>query len=1144
MSVLTAARSGIARSGATRSGYPILSGVRVPLFALAGVARSGATRSNYHSAQVFVAMAGAQVAFARDDAATGILSRSLTISDALTDTPTTAACTMKGTPPAIGTDVVITLGSRNNLRREFGGTVLHARQYAVGQKPRDPRNVLHDLSLIDYTWGLSPRKVSARFTSSTVGAIAASLMSLYAPGYTLQVAADIGAEAIDEITFTENDLAACLKQLTKRVGGDFLCDYHKVVKLFFDDDSETAPTILNAVHRSLADLIIARDLSQVVTRCYGEGGGTNALETIAPGDTAIPVVNGSWYEPAGVVLSGPQRITYTAKSLGGGGSLVGTGAAPSSAPAATLATGAGIETGLHEYAATFTTASGESIPGPRVAITVGLTEAPTIAPTASAPTIGTGPDPGSHTYAVTHVTASGETTASPPVTQATTLTPAPTTSPLPGTPTPGTGVDDGTHEYAASFVTPIGETTPGPIGAPVTAAHLAPPTSAPTAGTPTIGTGPDPGSHYYVVTFVTAIGETTQGPALTVVTDAIPTPGAAAPANQGGISNAFKTIGATYGYRVTWSTATSAGDTSQETLAGPAGTVVAVWGGDSLNPTLTAVIGIVVPNSTDARVKWIRIYVNKNGGTYRLLTAVANNVAGGSGFYGDGGGDPNAAADTVPGTTSALYCRVQLNALPIGGPSVIDRKVYRSTAGGVVLKLVAAMGDNVATTLSDGLTDGGLGANAPTVNTAAQNVIPITGIPIGDGNVTARKLYRRSGGLGLKLLATIANNVTASYADTTANASLGAAPLSTSTAYLQRIWLLGLPLGGALVTARKIYRTAAGGSQLKLAATIADNTTGNWMDTVTDASLGANVPTVNTATANQVSLSSLPLGAAAVTNRKIYRTAAGGSQLKFLATVAGNVTTTYTDSAADATLGANVPTSDTSLLTQPQGNVLAGSPSLQSAGVADFSPTGGWAIVGTQVIRYTGISGNNLIGIPASGIGSIQATIGFNATVTAAPMLLGIPTSGAGSIRYPVLKGDPVNLFVQEDDLLAQAALAAQLGSGDGLQEDEIQDRRLSHVEMRARCRARLALLGARDSEGKVGIITITFRCRDRNIRAGSMIAVNLGPPTNLIGEFLIQRVTQSQFQIPNLNPTFEVEASSVRFSYDALLRALREQAA
>lgn len=57
---------------------------------------------------------------------------------------------------------------------------------------------------------------------------------------------------------------------------------------------------------------------------------------------------------------------------------------------------------------------------------------------------------------------------------------------------------------------------------------------------------------------------------------------------------------------------------------------------------------------------------------------------------------------------------------------------------------------------------------------------------------------------------------------------------------------LGVPLGGAAVTARKIYRTAAGGSTYLLLATIADNTTTSYTDNIADASLGAEAPSTNT----------------------------------------------------------------------------------------------------------------------------------------------------------------------------------------------------------------------------------------------------------------------------------------------------------
>lgn len=56
----------------------------------------------------------------------------------------------------------------------------------------------------------------------------------------------------------------------------------------------------------------------------------------------------------------------------------------------------------------------------------------------------------------------------------------------------------------------------------------------------------------------------------------------------------------------------------------------------------------------------------------------------------------------------------------------------------------------------------------------------------------------------------------------------------------------GIPIGGALVTARKLYRTAAGGSTYMLLATIADNTTTTYTDNTADSSLGAGAPTTNT----------------------------------------------------------------------------------------------------------------------------------------------------------------------------------------------------------------------------------------------------------------------------------------------------------
>jgi uncharacterized phiE125 gp8 family phage protein len=60
-----------------------------------------------------------------------------------------------------------------------------------------------------------------------------------------------------------------------------------------------------------------------------------------------------------------------------------------------------------------------------------------------------------------------------------------------------------------------------------------------------------------------------------------------------------------------------------------------------------------------------------------------------------------------------------------------------------------------------------------------------------------------------------------------------------------KVELTAIPLGGALVTSRKIYRTAAAGSAYLLLATLADNTTTVYTDNIADSALGAAAPSVN-----------------------------------------------------------------------------------------------------------------------------------------------------------------------------------------------------------------------------------------------------------------------------------------------------------
>jgi hypothetical protein len=734
---------------------PAISGSdKALMYSLSGVLRAGAGRSGYTSSKLFFSING--IEYGTNRAATNqyIKQDTLTIHPGLDGTPGTAEFVAKGFLPPLGSVVALRLGSTHNDSKLFAGTILNRTKVYIGT----PGNPEYPCNVIDYTWGLNKRKVIGVYTNLSATTIAQAIISTYCSGYTsLNVVASL--PTIDVIQFTNEEVTDALTRLAKRIGGYWYIDYNKDLHFYQTDLTISNPVALVSGLRTLINDSFSwvTDLSQVVTRVYCEGGGVNALADTPVGATLLPVDNsGGWYNAAGgTVVCGPQRLTYTGVQPGGGGSLVGPGIAPATALTVTPSAGAGIESGLHQYAQTFVTASGESIPSPLASVTMGAIAGPAVVPNA----VAAGP-------------------------------------------------------YDSVF-------------------------------------------------------------------------------NDGLVR------GASYTYKATYSIAALQNDYTQETAATAASAnCVPV---QNLNfPTHTsalyATISLVVPSTV---VTWVRLWrTTGNGSTYYLLSSGA------------------------PGTGS------------LGG--------YDTTSDAFLV---------------------------------TQQVLP----------------------------------------------SAGAA--------LNQATIAGVAIGPPGVTQRKIYRTVAAGSTLKLQQTIANNT----------------------------------------------------------------ALTGVTDSTADASLGATAPTTDTSALAQPKGQVIAGSTSIPVAGITPFSATGGLAIIGQgQVVSYTGtLTGGSpvtqaIIGIPASGAGSIVGTIPYNSTITAAPTLKGIPASGAGSILYAIKQGDPVNLLVQEDSTTGQTALATLIG-GDGIQEDYLQDNRLGETEARARALAQLALRGNPET-------TLQYQSRDLNSQPGRFISTTLLP--------------------------------------------------
>jgi len=441
----------------------------------------------------------------------------------------------------------------------------------------------------------------------------------------------------------------------------------------------------------------------------------------------------------------------------------------------------------------------------------------------------------------------------------------------------------------------------------------------------------------------------------------------------------------------------------------------------------------------------------------------------------------NAAGQTTAGAASNSYTIKNVGGFAEGtfvdypalATGATGRTIWRNR-NGVYDWMFSNTFAGAGTFPDNGLNGGGTGGlTPPGTNTAAIRTIPLTLLTSGDSNVTGRKLYRRFNGSGTYNLVTTLDNVVTTYTDTTANASLGAAAPSTNTAAERRVQLTGIAVGATGTTARKVYRTVVGGTQLQLLTTLADNTTTSFLDTT-----------------------------------------------------------------ADGALGVNAPTGDTSGLTQPAGQVLAGSTTLPTASAGPFSAaSGGWALLssGNQTIRYTGVSGNTLTGIPASGPGAITTTVLYGSQVLPAPALVGI--NSWNGVALPLAKGSAVNIWVQRDDLAAQAALGAleRDAAGnptDGIREYTITDERSTEARMIALCDADLAIFSR-------PVVTAQYYTRDTKTKTGRTVSINLtanGAPWAQTGDFTIQRVDLS-FDGPALNPLYAVTATSVAFTLSDLLR-------
>ena len=342
------------------------------------------------------------------------------------------------------------------------------------------------------------------------------------------------------------------------------------------------------------------------------------------------------------------------------------------------------------------------------------------------------------------------------------------------------------------------------------------------------------------------------------------------------------------------------------------------------------------------------------------------------------------------------------------------------------------------------------------------------------------------------------------------------------------------------VTGCNFYRSKDGGAYHKFASSAFASPVYDLYTTDADIAAAASPPAVGTATIpayQRVIATNVAVGPTNTLTRNLFRGEANVStlaSLKVQQNIANNTATTAaTDSTPDASLGAAIVLSDTSALTQAVGQINAGASSAMTGGAGGFASDGGWALYSGGSFRYSGVSANTLTGIPTTGAGSITTTIPYGTILTASPALVGVNANNG--LRVAVALGAKLHLWVQRDDLAAQAALGAleldEYGNPtDGIHEVlAVKDERLSEETLTAWLDADLARYSR-------PVVTIRYTTRDMKTRSGARLAVNLPAPANISGSFTIQDVTIG-FDGPSLAPRYQVVASSVIFTLTDLLR-------
>lgn len=1108
-----------------------------------GKGRVNAFRLNHYSAVVTIAVAGV----ARAD----ILKGSLTIRDVNGSQPNTCqfdTCLNPGWAPARGDVMRVAIGDASQVL--FGGTIVEVTQGYKGTGA----NLFYSVQAMDFHRLFNRRLVWATYTGYSADAVVRDVIANCSSGFTF-VHVPTGLAVID-ITFDGVTPGAALDQIAKLIGVTWEIDADRDV--WFPVGTQR-PNPATVTESNVYAFTYSRDDRQVRTRVYATVGKSTVLAPVAIGGTTIPVADISPFIGATRATVQGQVVTYSGTAFGDQTGSNTSTAAASGGPAAPAVT-------LGSSASTFAITS--------------ITRSSAVA------TVTTSAPHGLATGAIIRIAGAvqpeynGDVPAT--VTGASTFT-----YPVPGSPaTPATGTITGQKAatggvvgavtYKITAASAAGAGVLGTASASVTGAAPAAPTVAPTA---TVGHGTSCSASIARVGTVATVTSITGAHGCTVGEPVLIT--GATPAAYNGIHQVSRIVSTTvFEFTIVGAPATPATGSIVVThsLAGPlVGTYqygysfVTDRGETRVTPTGSVALGGVVAGVSFSAVQsttidgglsggasssrgYMTSFVLSNGGTTApfgfngaSLTQVAApgacSLARATGG-GLGGGTYQyavtyytAAGETHAGSSASIFCTngdaVTVSSIPTSSDGrVIGRKIYRTKVGGSTLYHVATLGDNTTTTYVDQADDLKLTVLIPASNTTGSQ-INLTGISTStDQRVVGRKLWASKLGTTapMYLLATLGDNTTTTFTDTTPDAALTDQAPDGDIDNGSGVRLSAIAISSdPRVKARRLYRTAADGTALRVLATISDNLTTTYTDQAPDTALGITTPADPQPGGDAVLLSAVPLGAVGTTARQIHRTKGGGAVYYLVGSIGDNTTTTYLDARADVDLA------DVSIDSVLTAAIFVGQSTLPVDDLSQFQAGGGWVFVDGQRIHYTGRSGTSgagtLTGIPASGDGAILTNIKAGAAVINDGLLTGV----TGIVR-DIPQGADIRAVVMAEDTAAQAALAAREG-GDGVHEHLIDaGEKATLGDGTDQAEAELRQFAAGD-------LRVRWRAHDLNTRSGRSLTINMAAPHSLTGTMLIQDVTITGFEAIARSdgtwqvPTFDAEASSARFSLQDLLR-------